>query len=110
MGWSPCLGPIISGHLPNGHIVPALIAGNTLVFKPSELTPRFAVEMVRLWEVAGIPAGVLNLVIGGETGGPGWKPRAGRALFTGSSATGRILHRQFAGHPGKIWPLGNGRE
>ncbi|MBW9309494.1 aldehyde dehydrogenase family protein [Escherichia coli] len=34
-----CLGRIISGHLPNGHIVPALLAGNTIIFKPSELTP-----------------------------------------------------------------------
>lgn len=95
------------GHLPNGHIVPALIAGNTLVFKPSELTPRFAVEMVRLWEVAGIPAGVLNLVIGGKETGVALagNPELDGLFFTGSSATGRILHRQFAGHPGKILAL-----
>ncbi|MFP3457660.1 aldehyde dehydrogenase family protein, partial [Psychrobacter sp. SIMBA_152] len=57
------------GHLPNGHIVPALIAGNTVVFKPSELTPMVAQETVKLWEKAGIPAGGLNLVQGEvETG------------------------------------------
>lgn len=95
------------GHLPNGHIVPALIAGNTLVFKPSELTPRFAELTVQLWEKAGLPAGVLNLVQGArETG----EALAGDAdldglLFTGSSATGEILHRQFAGQPGKILAL-----
>ena len=37
------------GHLPNGHIVPALIAGNTIVFKPSELTPAVAAKMIELW-------------------------------------------------------------
>ncbi len=50
------------GHLPNGHIVPALLAGNTLVFKPSELTPHTGEAVMKLWEQAGLPAGVLNLV------------------------------------------------
>lgn len=45
------------GHLPNGHIVPALLAGNTVVFKPSELTPKVAELMLKLWEKAGLPAG-----------------------------------------------------
>ncbi|WP_256742111.1 aldehyde dehydrogenase family protein, partial [Cronobacter sakazakii] len=52
------------GHLPNGHIVPALLAGNTLVFKPSELTPHTGEAVMKLWEQAGLPAGVLNLVQG----------------------------------------------
>lgn len=57
------------GHLPNGHIVPALLAGNTVVFKPSELTPRSGEAVVKLWQQAGLPAGVLNPVQGGrETG------------------------------------------
>ncbi len=57
------------GHLPNGHIVPALLAGNTVVFKPSELTPHSGEAVVKLWEQAGLPAGVLNLLQGGrETG------------------------------------------
>ncbi|STV65565.1 succinylglutamic semialdehyde dehydrogenase [Klebsiella pneumoniae] len=45
------------GHLPNGHIVPALLAGNTVVFKPSELTPRSGEAVVKLWQQAGLPAG-----------------------------------------------------
>ncbi|MDT1837645.1 aldehyde dehydrogenase family protein, partial [Acinetobacter baumannii] len=45
------------GHLPNGHIVPALIAGNTVVFKPSEYAPRTAVKTVELWEKAGLQKG-----------------------------------------------------
>ncbi len=95
------------GHLPNGHIVPALIAGNTVVFKPSELTPRFGVEMVRLWEKAGLPAGVLNLVSGGrETGiALAGHPALDGLFFTGSSTTGKLLHQQFAGQPAKILAL-----
>ncbi len=45
------------GHLPNGHIVPALLAGNTVIFKPSELTPLTGEAVVKLWEQAGLPAG-----------------------------------------------------
>lgn len=95
------------GHLPNGHIVPALIAGNTIVFKPSELTPRVAQEMLKIWEQAGLPKGVINLVQGEvETG----KALASHKLidglfFTGSSTTGHLLHEQFAGQPGKILAL-----
>src|SRR5882724_10653773 len=48
------------GHLPNGHVVPALLAGNTVVFKPSELTPLAAQVTVELWEAANLPKGVLN--------------------------------------------------
>lgn len=44
------------GHLPNGHIVPALIAGNTVVFKPSELAPGVARATVEAWRDAGRPA------------------------------------------------------
>ena len=57
------------GHLPNGHIVPALLAGNTIVFKPSDLTPLVAEKTLELWQQAGLPAGVLNMVQGEvETG------------------------------------------
>ncbi|MGZ5201237.1 MAG: succinylglutamate-semialdehyde dehydrogenase [Telluria sp.] len=95
------------GHLPNGHIVPALIAGNTLVFKPSEYAPRTAVKTVQLWEKAGLPAGVLNLVNGGrETGmALAQDPRIDGVLFTGSSQTGAALHKQFAGQTSKMLAL-----
>jgi succinylglutamic semialdehyde dehydrogenase len=95
------------GHLPNGHIVPALIAGNTLVFKPSEFAPRTAVKTVQLWERAGLPAGVLNLVNGGrETGiALGQDPLLDGVLFTGSSQTGAALHKQFAGQTSKMLAL-----
>jgi succinylglutamic semialdehyde dehydrogenase len=95
------------GHLPNGHIVPALIAGNTLVFKPSEYAPRTAVRTVQLWIEAGLPKGVLNLVNGGrETGmALGAHPDVDGILFTGSSHTGTALHKQFGGIPGKMLAL-----
>ncbi len=95
------------GHLPNGHIVPALIAGNTVVYKPSDMTPKVAQEYVKVWQSVGLPDGVINLVQGEvETG----KCLASHAqidglFFTGSSRTGKILHEQFAGHPGKILAL-----
>jgi succinylglutamic semialdehyde dehydrogenase len=95
------------GHLPNGHIVPALIAGNTLVFKPSEYAPRTAVRTVQLWVEAGLPKGVLNLVNGGrETGiALSQNPDVDGILFTGSSHTGIALHKQFGGQPGKMLAL-----
>jgi succinylglutamic semialdehyde dehydrogenase len=94
------------GHLPNGHIVPALIAGNTVVFKPSEYAPRTAVKTVQLWEQAGLPKGVLNLVNGGrETGVALGQADVDGVLFTGSSQTGAALHKQFGGQPGKMLAL-----
>lgn len=95
------------GHLPNGHIVPALLAGNTVVFKPSELTPWTAEETARLWQEAGLPPGVLNLVQGGRDAGAALAGHPGidGLFFTGSAATGYHLHRQFSGQPEKILAL-----
>ena len=87
-------------HLPNGHIMPALLAGNAIVFKPSELTPTVAEWYVKKWEEAGLPAGVLNMVQGErDTGIALAKAPINGLLFTGSSATGALLHQQFAGRP-----------
>ena len=95
------------GHLPNGHIVPALLAGNTVVFKPSELTPGVAELTVRLWEKAGLPGGVLNLVQGAAITGKALSAHPGvdGLFFTGSSTVGHLLHRQFGGQPEKILAL-----
>ena len=95
------------GHLPNGHIVPALIAGNTVIFKPSELTPWTAQETVRLWNEAGLPAGVINLTQGARDTGVALAAHHGidGLFFTGSSATGNLLHKNFAGQPEKILAL-----
>ncbi len=95
------------GHLPNGHIVPALLAGNTVIFKPSELTPLIAEKIVRLWHSAGLPNGVLNMVQGGRECGQALaqEPQIDGVLFTGSAASGHYLHQQFAGHPEKMLAL-----
>ncbi|MEG0483109.1 MAG: succinylglutamate-semialdehyde dehydrogenase [Acinetobacter sp.] len=95
------------GHLPNGHIVPALIAGNTLVFKPSELTPWTAEETAKLWQQAGLPNGVLNVVQGGRSTGEALAAaeQIDGLLFTGSANTGYHLHKQMAGAPEKILAL-----
>ncbi|WP_421779767.1 succinylglutamate-semialdehyde dehydrogenase [Kiloniella litopenaei] len=95
------------GHLPNGHIVPSLIAGNTIVFKPSDLTPMVAEVMMQAWHDAGLPAGVLNLVQGAKETGIALAGHDGidGLFFTGSSATGELLHRQYAGKTGKILAL-----
>lgn len=102
------LGPYnFPAHLPNGHIVPALIAGNTVVLKPSEQTLAVAEHMAALWVDAGLPAGVLNLVQG--AGGVGRAlaahPDIDGLLFTGSATTGFAIHQAFAGAPHKILAL-----
>ncbi|MDB6047440.1 MAG: Succinylglutamic semialdehyde dehydrogenase [Pseudomonas sp.] len=95
------------GHLPNGHIVPALLAGNTVLFKPSELTPKVAELTVRCWIEAGLPAGVLNLLQGARETGVALAANPGidGLFFTGSSRTGNSLHQQFSGRPDKILAL-----
>ncbi|RJG09920.1 succinylglutamate-semialdehyde dehydrogenase [Pseudomonas cavernicola] len=95
------------GHLPNGHIVPALLAGNAVIFKPSELTPKVAELTVKCWIEAGLPAGVLNLLQGARDTGVALagNPGIDGLFFTGSSRTGNLLHQQFAGRPDKILAL-----
>lgn len=88
------------GHLPNGHIVPALLAGNTVVFKPSEQAPSVAAIMAEAFEEAGLPKGVLNIAHGGrETGEALLKSEIDGVLFTGSHRTGTFFHQYFAGRP-----------
>jgi succinylglutamic semialdehyde dehydrogenase len=101
------LGPYnFPAHLPNGHIVPALIAGNSIVFKPSEQTPAVADFMGKLWAQASLPDGVLNIVHGGGDVG---RELAGAdidgLLFTGSAHVGAALARQFADTPQRILAL-----
>ena len=91
------LGPFnFPGHLPNGHIVPALLAGDTVVFKPSEETPLAGRRMAEAWEAADLPPGVFNLVQGGrETGAAQLKQPIDGLLFTGSARAGAQFRRQF---------------
>jgi succinylglutamic semialdehyde dehydrogenase len=102
------LGPFnFPGHLANGHIMPALVAGNTVVLKPSELAPATSEAIVRLWERAGAPPGVVNLVQGGVevAGGLIDHPATAGVLFTGSVEVGRSIHQRLAGRPEVIVAL-----
>ena len=102
------LGPYnFPAHLPNGHIVPALIAGNAVVFKPSEKTPATGEFLVECYHEAGIPQGVVRLLVGGPEEGKALASQSGNdgLLFTGSARAGSALHRQFADTPQKILAL-----
>jgi succinylglutamic semialdehyde dehydrogenase len=102
------LGPYnFPAHLPNGHIVPALIAGNAVVFKPSEKTPATGEFLVRCLHEAKIPHGVVRLLVGGPDQGRALagEPGIDGLLFTGSARAGMALHRQFAETPQKILAL-----
>src|SRR3954451_2681607 len=102
------LGPYnFPAHLPNGHIVPALIAGNAVVFKPSEKTPATGEFLVHCFHEAKIPHGVVRLLVGGPDQGRALAGHPGidGLLFTGSARAGMSLHRQFAEMPQKILAL-----
>jgi succinylglutamic semialdehyde dehydrogenase len=96
------LGPYnFPAHLPNGHIVPALLAGNAVLFKPSELTPAVALWMADAWRAAGLPENILQVLPGARETGEALthSDNLDGILFTGSARTGIALHRQFAGRP-----------
>lgn len=102
------LGPYnFPAHLPNGHIIPALLAGNSVVFKPSEKTPAVGEMLVKLYHEAGVPTDTVRLLNGGGDVGKALvaHPDVGGVLFTGSAHTGIAINRQFAGQPGKILAL-----
>ncbi len=95
------------GHLPNGHIVPALLAGNTVVFKPSTQTPAVGQRMVELLEESGLPPGTINLLHANRVGGKvlAEHPDVDGVFFTGSSSVGKAIHRAHGGHPEKVLAL-----
>lgn len=102
------LGPYnFPAHLPNGHMVPALIAGNAVVFKPSEKTPASGAFLIDCYREAGVPEGCARLVIGGPNEGRALAAHDGidGLLFTGSARTGIALNRAFAEKPEKILAL-----
>ncbi len=88
-------------HLPNGQILPSLIAGNTVVFKPSEHTPAVGQLLIEFYAQAGFPKGVINLVQGArETGAAVLNnDKLDGLLFTGSAKTGAFIHKHFGGRP-----------
>ncbi|MFI4897736.1 MAG: aldehyde dehydrogenase family protein [Phycisphaerales bacterium JB059] len=106
------IGPFnFPAHLPNGHIVPALLTGNTIVFKPSDKTPAVGQRLAELFqqalEEAGAPEGVFNLVQGGADIASHLvsSPEADGVLFTGSWPVGRKILEANLDQPGKIIAL-----
>lgn len=102
------LGPYnFPAHLPNGHIVPALLAGNAVVFKPSEKTPATGAFLVECYRAAGVPDACIRVLIGGPAEGKALAehPDIDGLLFTGSARTGLALNRAFASKPEKILAL-----
>jgi aldehyde dehydrogenase (NAD+) len=85
--------------IPSWKVIPALVCGNTVVFKPATLTPLSAVNFVKVLEEAGVPRGVVNLVTGGgdEVGNAMTTSAAVRVVsFTGSTAVGRVVSERAA--------------
>ncbi|MCX9148848.1 succinylglutamate-semialdehyde dehydrogenase [Erythrobacter sp. WG] len=102
------LGPYnFPAHLPNGHIVPALIAGNAVIFKPSEKTPAVGEALVGAFHRAGVPEDVIQLLVGGPEEGKALVAHPGidGVLFTGSAQAGIAINRKLAANPGKIVAL-----
>lgn len=102
------LGPFnFPGHLPNGHIVPALIAGNTVVFKPSEMTPATGAAMAECWaEALADHPHVFQCIQGArETGEALVAGHIDGLLFTGSAGAGAHFRRIFADRPDVILAL-----
>lgn len=102
------LGPYnLPAHIPNGHIVPALIAGNAVIFKPSEKTPAVGEALVSAFHRAGVPEDVIQLLVGGPAEGKALVAHPGidGVLFTGSAQAGLAINRKLAANPGKIVAL-----
>ena len=91
--------------IPAWKIAPALAFGNTVVFKPADLVPASAWELVDILHRAGLPPGVLNLVLGrGSQMGPvlTGDPEVSAVTFTGSISTGRSIAMSTAGTGRKL--------
>ncbi len=102
------LGPYnFPAHLPNGHIIPALIAGNAVLLKPSEKTPAVGAALIGFLHKAGIPEDAAQVVIGGPDEGKALVAHPGTdgVLFTGSAQVGIAINRKLASNPGKIVAL-----
>jgi aldehyde dehydrogenase (NAD+) len=86
-------------NIPTLKSAPALLAGNTVVLKPSELAPLSAMLLAEIYAEAGVPAGVFNVVFGDEAAGKALvdHPTVRAITFTGSTPVGRDINRRAAG-------------
>ncbi|MCW8450471.1 succinylglutamate-semialdehyde dehydrogenase [Legionella quinlivanii] len=93
-------------HLSNGHIVPALLAGNTVIYKPSELCPAVALLIMQCWHESELPKGVINCIQGdAKTAQTLLSQRIKGVFFTGSYSTGKRINQQFVDRPEVILAL-----
>ncbi|MEO5597406.1 MAG: succinylglutamate-semialdehyde dehydrogenase [Novosphingobium sp.] len=94
-------------NIPASHIIPALIAGNAVVFKPSEKAPACGEFLIQCFHRVGISAAVVQLLTGGPAEGQALALHDGvdGVLFTGSSHTGIAINRKLATRPDKIVAL-----
>eukprot|EP01047_Picozoa_sp_COSAG01_P017684 COSAG01_NODE_941_length_12576_cov_118.998557_4_plen_491_part_00 len=108
LGVIAILGPFnFPGHIPQGQIVPALLAGNSVVFKPSDKCPLVALAMMHLWQQADPPSGILNCVQGGARVAQVLvvQNTVNAVFLTGSEQVGRDIHHFFAGNYKKLLAL-----
>ncbi|NQY42827.1 MAG: succinylglutamate-semialdehyde dehydrogenase [Legionellales bacterium] len=101
------LGPFnFPAHLPLGQIIPVILAGNCVIFKPSEFTPMVAIHFIRCLVNVGLPNGVINLIQGDANIGEKLVcSNTSGILFTGSYNTGKKIHQLNAGKPQKMLVL-----
>lgn len=94
-------------HLPNGHIIPALLSGNSVILKPSDKTPVIADYMVKLWYKAGLPQNILQIVYGFGDLGENLvnHEKTNGVLFTGGEKAGLAIHKALAGRPNVMLAL-----
>jgi len=108
LGVLAVIGPFnFPAHTPGSHIIPALLTGNTVVFKPSELTPFVGQAIAECLDAAGFPPGVFNLAQGGSSVGVRLvnHPRVSGILFTGSTAAGQAIKKATLDSPQKMLAL-----
>jgi succinylglutamic semialdehyde dehydrogenase len=94
-------------HLPHGHIIPALLAGNAIIFKPSEMTPAVGEFISSIWDEVGLPKGVFNLLQGHKEVGIAINehPLIDGILFTGSSNVGLEMQGSLLKYPHRLIAL-----
>ncbi|BAM03917.1 aldehyde dehydrogenase family protein [Phycisphaera mikurensis] len=111
LGVLAVLGPFnFPVHLPNGQITPALLAGNAVLFKPSERTPASGAFLADLWREAGLPGGVLTCLQGGRDTAvaltdPTREPAVDGVLFTGGRPAGLALAEAYGPFPERMLAL-----
>ena len=102
------IGPFnFPAHLPNGHFVPALLMGDTVVVKPSDKTPAVGQLMAELMHEAGAPAGVFNVIQGAADVASTLVNHddIDGVLFTGSWPVGRRIMEANLDRPGRMLAL-----